>query len=116
MGAFGQVAGLARANGPQQTGRPFRYGAFGELAALINHMERNIPPPIQVVYQIIALLPMAVANDRPSCLACLLYVLWPALRVGQVASWGRGFIQYWDDAAAGSSALQAALRRRLRDE
>ena len=30
--------------------------------------------------------------------------------------WESGFIQFWDDAIKGSSALQAALRRRLADE
>ena len=49
-------------------------------------------------------------------LAGLLYVLWTTLRSGTFKQWDEARVKHWDDAVKGSSAVMAALRRRLLDE
>ena len=49
-------------------------------------------------------------------LTTLLYVVWSSCHGEEVQEWESSFIKCLDDAVKGSSALQAALRRRWDDE
>ena len=65
---------------------------------------------------LICLLPKPNGGDRPICLATLLYVIWSGIRSPGVKTWDAERAGHWDDAVRGSSALRAALKRRILDE
>ena len=46
----------------------------------------------------------------------MFYVLWSSVRKPDVDPWEDSFLEHWDTAVKGSSALQASLMRKLYDE
>ena len=72
--------------------------------------------PAQALVSLIPLLPKPQGGDRPVVIASLFYVLWSAIRNPDINHWEADFAASWDAAVKGSSALQAALTRRLREE
>ena len=86
------------------------------LRDLIETIEQRVAMPIQVLNNIVALIPKPKGGDRPICLASLIYVLWTALRGDLFKDWDAGRAEFWDDAVQKSSALKAALKRRMLDE
>jgi len=86
------------------------------LAEILNDMEANVTVPVQILLNIISLIPKPNGGSRPVCLASLLYVLWTTIRGDQFKDWDYGRAEHWDDAVKNSSALRAALRRRFLDE
>ncbi len=89
---------------------------FDQLAEIINRCERQLAPPLQALLSLIALLPKPMGGDRPVCLASMFYILWSAARNPDVEPFEKGFVQFWDNAIKGSSALRATLERKLYDE
>ena len=86
------------------------------LCRLVNDMDSRVVVPKQVLTNIIALIPKPTGGDRPVCLSSLIYVLWSRARASEFHDWDTARAQFWDDAIQGSSALKAALCRRLLDE
>ena len=64
----------------------------------------------------VALLGKEAGGTRPSTLLTMFYRLWAKLNGDPVADLKAKRAGFWDDAIRGSSALQAALRRALRNE
>ena len=87
-----------------------------KLTNIMNRSERVMAPPVQSLLSLIALIPKPIKGDRPVVLASMWFVLWSALRSPEVDPWEAEFVEHWDSAIRGSSALRAALRRRLFDE
>ena len=75
------------------------------LASILNQMEEKVTVPIQIMLNIIALIPKPQGGDRPICLASLLYVLYTAIRGDHMKDWDQGRVAHWDDAVKSSSAL-----------
>jgi len=65
---------------------------------------------------IIALLLKPNGGDRPIALAPFVFRIWTALFVPVIEQWDPSFIEHWDTAVKGSSALRAALARLVKDE
>ena len=87
-----------------------------ELLDVINEAEEKMAAPVQTLLSLIPLLQKPQGGDRPVVLASLFYVLWAAIRNPDVSPWEADFVAFWDAAVKGSSALQAALHRRLKEE
>ena len=49
-------------------------------------------------------------------LATMWYVVWSTARAADRIPWEDAFVAHWDKAIRGSSALRAAIMRRMRDE
>ena len=73
-------------------------------------------PPTQTLLNLIALLAKPMGGDRPIALTCMFYVLWSGIRSPSIDPFEAKFVQFWDTAVKGSSALRATLERRLFDE
>ena len=85
------------------------------LAALFNNSEVHMVAPAQALLNIITLMPKPLGGDRPTCLATMWYCFWAGIRAVEVHHWEDTFVAFWDDAVRGSSALRAALARRILD-
>ena len=87
------------------------------MAALMNEIERQVCMPQQLLYNIIALFakPMST-GERPITVTGCLYAWYMSIMSDIAAEWDQERQGFWDDAVKGSSALQAALRRRLGEE
>ena len=72
--------------------------------------------PAQAMLVIIALLLKPNGGDRPIALAPFVFRIWTALFVPVIEQWDPSFIEHWDTAVKGSSALRAALARLVKDE
>ena len=79
-------------------------------------MESTGVVPITILINIVVLLLKPTGGFRPIGLLSFLYALWVKARRFEVQEWDDEHAGFWDDAVAGSSSLQAALRRRLLDE
>ena len=79
-------------------------------------MEVSLAAPLQCLLNLVVLLEKAAGGDRPITIASSFYALWSEMRSAPLAAWEREFVEFWDDAIVGSSALQVALLRRLLDE
>ena len=90
--------------------------ALEGLTRLLNNIEAKGVFPQQVLMNLICLLPKPTGGERPICLASLLYVVWSGIRSPIVRDWDARRAGHWDDAVRGSSALKAALKRRILDE
>jgi hypothetical protein len=91
---------------------------INELRRLLIEVERSVMWPRQVLLNIAVFLgkPTVPPSERPITLTSGLYRLWCKLRRPEVLEWETGAAGFWDKAVAGSSALQAALHRKLRHE
>jgi len=87
-----------------------------ELADAMNGSERAMAPPIQTLVSLIPLLPKPTGGERPIVLSSTWYVLWSSVRSPRASAFEVDFVKFWDDAVKGSSALRAALMRKLLDE
>ena len=64
----------------------------------------------------VQLIPKPKGGDRPITITSALYSLVMGLFGVDMDDWQEAQLAFWDDAVRGSSALQAALKRRLFDE
>ena len=90
--------------------------AYEELTKILNHIEDKLSFPEQVLLNLIPLLPKPKGGERPIVLANMIYVIWAKIRNVVFKPWDNNRVKHWDDAIKGSSALKAALSRRLLDE
>jgi len=90
--------------------------AWQELCDLYHEMELALTPPFLFLLNLIVMLPKPAGGYRPIALLAYLYALWGKARRADVQAWDVQRAGHWDNAIAGSSALHAALRRRLLDE
>ncbi len=90
--------------------------AIEALIDIIMMMEEEVAIPAQALLNIVALIPKPQGGDRPVALMSLVYVLWTRIRSEEFKEWDEARLKHWDDAVQGSSALKAALRRRMLDE
>ena len=90
--------------------------AYEEMADIIDDVEESLAMPIQILLNIVALLPKPQGGERPVGLVSLFGVLWSVLRGDEFKTWDNRRAAHWDDAVKGSSALKAAIRRRMLDE
>ena len=86
------------------------------LVTVLKEIDRKVSMPIQALTNIISLIPKPTGGDRPIGLTSMIYVLWSTLKGNAFKHWDEGRQRFWDDAVKGSSALKAALQRRLLDE
>jgi len=79
-------------------------------------MEKAAVPPLTFLLNLVVLLVKPTGGHRPIALVMMLYALWGKVRRHDQQEWDSQRAGFWDHAVAGSSALLAALTRRLRDE
>lgn len=105
-------------SGARTTGALCRRRPSGGCRPFILQVEARVRWPRQVLHNVVVFLgkPAVLPSERPITLTSGLYRLWCKLRRPQVQEWEAAAAGYWDRAIAGSSALQAALRRELRHE
>ena len=90
--------------------------AIEGLIDILMLIEEKVALPVQILINLMALLPKPQGGDRAVTLASLLYVLWTTVRGEEFREWDEGRQKHWDGAIKGSSALKAAIRRRMFDE
>ena len=81
------------------------------LAALFNSIEAELAWPWQLLTVTEAMLPKPKGGDRGIGLLPWLCRLWSAAKDPLVKGWSHEHAGFWDQAVAGSSALQCALYR-----
>ena len=87
-----------------------------QLATLFNEIERNLAWPWQLLLVAQSLLPKPKGGDRGIGLLPWTCRLWSAAKDPLVKGWADSRAGFWDQAVAGSSALQCALVRCFMDE
>ena len=90
--------------------------ALQHLCTLYQLMERSLAVPATALAALIVMLPEPKGGFRPIGLISMVYALWVKARRGYIRQFDADKAGFWDTAIAGSSALQAALRRKLSDE
>jgi hypothetical protein len=86
------------------------------LCIIINEILRSLIAPAQWRANAVQLIPKPKGGDRPITVTSTLYSLVMDILGVQMNDWQEEQQAFWDDAIKGSSALQAALHRRLYDE
>ena len=86
------------------------------LAGLYHRVEDTWQWPMQLLEHIIWLAMKPNGKDRALGLIPLPARLWGRVRGSMADSWGERWCQHWDNAVKGSSSIQVALRRCLKDE
>ncbi len=87
-----------------------------EFADLIRECEEKVTVPIQVLFNLMALLPKPTGGERTVCLQALWHVVWSSIRGTRIKQWDAQQAQHWDSAIRGASAQSAGTMRRLLDE
>ena len=90
--------------------------ALDALGLLYKAMETTCIAPCTFLATLVVLIPKPAGGHRPIGLLSLIYSLWVKARRGYQREWDADNAGFWDAAVAGSSALRAALMRRLSDE
>ena len=86
------------------------------MAALLNEIEDEVSMPQQVLHNIIAMFAKPAGGERPIAVTAYPYAWYMGCRKSLAVKWDNEKKGFWDDAVRKSSALQATLRRKLRDE
>ena len=91
-------------------------GAKQQLAEMFTRWRRQGLLPIQLMYNIVKLIPKPGGGERPIALMPMLVRLYFRLGKGEEQEWLQEKVKHYDKAVKGSSALQAALGVLFRDE
>jgi hypothetical protein len=90
--------------------------AFEELESLFGCVDKHGQWPQHGLVVPIGLLDKPDGGDRPIGITPMLSALYMRTKGPIIDTWESEHMNFWEDAVKGSSALQAALNRRLLDE
>ena len=91
-------------------------GAKEQLAEMMTKWRRQGLLPIQLMYNIVKLIPKPGGGERPIALMPMLVRLYFRLGKGEEQEWLDAKVKHYDKAVKGSSAVQAALGVLFKDE
>ena len=86
------------------------------LCDIVNSIITHAVVPRQMMLNVVQLIPKPKGGDRPITITSALFSLVMDVLGADMTDWQEAQEAFWDDAVQGSSALQAALQRRLLDE
>ena len=83
---------------------------------IVNSIITNVIVPRQMMLNVVQLIPKPKGGDRPITITSSVFSLVMDVLGIQMNEWQEAQVAFWDDAVNGSSALRAALNRRMMDE
>ena len=86
------------------------------LCDIVNSIISNAIVPRQMMLNVVQLIPKPKGGDRPITITSTVLSLVMDVLGVQMNEWQEAQEAFWDDAVKGSSALRAALDRRMMDE
>ena len=86
------------------------------FADSLNASQLNLVWPIQLLLNLVSLLPKQQGGERPIAKTPILYRLWNVIRAGGVKCWSNNVVGDFDFAASGRSALFSGASRCLANE
>ena len=86
------------------------------FVSTLNAAQCNLCWPIQVLLNLVSLIPKPLGGERPISKTPMLYRLWSVTRAEGVKSWAAANVGEYDFAAAGRSALYSSSARCLTNE